>query len=219
MTLKIVSLTPARGGSKRIPLKNIKLLNGKPLLSYVIEASLRSCVDETWVSTDSLLIKETALKYGAKVIDRPSKYATDNSPSEDVIKHFLEHNNCDIIVLIEPTHPFLTTTDINSAIEIFLNGNYDSLVALEHKKYFLWRIDRDAAVPINYDYRKRPRTQDFSGCYIETGGLWITTVEAFKESGCRLSGRIGYYILPHFSIDIDNAIDFRIAECMIPFRT
>ena len=215
---KIVSLVPARGGSKRIPLKNIKSLNGKPLLSYVVEASLHSCVDETWVSTDSSLIKEVALKYGAKVIDRPPQYAMDYSPSEDVIKHFLMHNDCDVIVLIEPTHPFLTSDDINAAIEIFLSGDYDSLVTLERKKIFLWQIDKDIAYPTNYNYRRRPRMQDFNGCYVETGGLWITTVDAFKESGSRLSGCIGYYILPHFSIDIDDPTDFRIAECMMSFR-
>jgi len=218
MTLKIVSLIPARGGSKRIPLKNIKSLNGKPLLSYVVEASLHSSVDETWVSTDSSLIKKVALKYGAKVIDRPPEYATDYSPSEDVIMHFLMHNECDAIVLIEPTHPFLTSDDINAAIDVFFSGDYDSLVALEHKKFFLWQIDKDIAYPMNYNYRRRPRMQDFDGCYVETGGLWITKADAFKASGSRLSGCIGYYILPHFSIDIDDIVDFRIAECMMNFK-
>ena len=127
LKMKTVAIIPARGGSKRIPRKNIKLLNGKPLIAYVIEASLKAYHFNggVYVSTDDSEIKNISQKYGALVIDRPTELATDLSTTEEVIAHFLKQVPCDILVIIEATHPVISTADINGALTKFFEINCD----------------------------------------------------------------------------------------------
>ena len=214
--VKTVSLIPARGGSKRVPRKNIKKLNGKPLIDYAITASLNSKVDETWVSTEDKEIKKVAIDCGAKVIDRPVELASDTASTESVMLHFAEKVDFDIIVLIEPTYPLIQTKDINNSLDKFITSKVDSLLTLENKKFFLWKlIDEHITKPINFDPNNRPRYQDFEGIYVEEGGIFITTKKNLLKTKCRINGRIGYYILDHPSIDIDTEIDFKIAEMLL----
>jgi len=214
--VKTVSLIPARGGSKRLPRKNIKKLNGKPLIDYAIKASLNSKVDETWVSTEDKEIKKIAINCGARVIDRPIELASDTASTESVMLHFAEKIDFDIIVLIEPTYPLIQTKDINNSLDKFITSKVDSLLTLENKKFFLWKlIDEYITVPINFDPNNRPRYQDFEGVYVEEGGIFITTKKNLLKTKCRINGRIGYYILDHPSIDIDNEVDFKIAEMLL----
>ena len=135
--MKIVALIPARGGSKRLPRKNIKSLCGRPLIDYAIKASLNSNVDETWVSTEDKEIKNIALKCSAKVLDRPKELASDTSTQEEVMAHFTDNIDYDIIVLIEPTYPLIQTQDIDLALDKFIKKNCDSLLTLENKKFFI----------------------------------------------------------------------------------
>ena len=104
---KIVSVILARGGSKGIPQKNITDVNGQPLISYTIETSINSNVSKTWVSTDNDEIKSISLKYGAKVLDRPLKYATDISKSEDALLHFA--NNVDFDISLNNSLEFISS--------------------------------------------------------------------------------------------------------------
>lgn len=214
--MKTIILIPARGGSKRLPRKNIKNLCGRPLIDYAIKASLNSNVDETWVSTEDKEIKNIALKCGAKVIDRPEELASDTSTQEAVMIHFTEHIAYDIIVLIEPTYPLIQTRDIDLALNKFIKTKCDSLLTLENKNFFIWKLlHKEEAVPVNLNPEKRPRYQEFEGIYVEEGGIYITTRENFFKSKCRVNGKIGYYILQHPSIDIDTEIDFKIAEVLL----
>jgi len=213
MQPKITLLIPARGGSKRIPKKNIKLLKGKPLIAHPIESSLKSKVDEVWVSTDSKEIKNISQKYGANVLDRPSELATDYSATEEAIEHFLNNVDCDILMILEATRPQISTNDINNMIDSFLNSDCDSYVGLEIRKDFLWNINQRYAKPLNYNPLSRIRSQDFEGIYIESG-MWITTRTAFQKSKCRISDKIGYYIIPHPCIDIDDERDFKTLEAL-----
>lgn len=214
--MKIIALIPARGGSKRILRKNIKKLNNVPLIAYVIESALKSDIDEVWVSTEDEEIKKISQRYGALVLDRPVELATDNSTTEVVIEHFLDNISCDILIIIEPPHPLISSADINEALAKFIKIQCDSMVTLERKKLFLWEtVDNELAKPINFDPVNRPRMQNFEGVFLDTVGMWITTVEAFNKSKCRVSGKIGYYIAPHVSIDIDDEMDFKIAEVLI----
>jgi len=212
--MKVVSLIPARGGSKRVPRKNIKEFCGKPLMWYAIDASLRSLVWETWVSTEDEEIKEIAKGFGAQVLDRPDELAEDDVSQEEVMMHFSEHVNYDVIILIEPTYPLIQSRDITMAYNTFIRGNYDSLLTLMNKKWFIWDINKEAC-PMNYKLGERPNMQDFKGIYAEEGGIYITTKKAFLKSKCRLSGKIGYYLLRHPSIDIDTEEDFKVAEMMM----
>ena len=100
--MKVVSVIPARGGSKGIPLKNIVELGGKPLISYTIEASKQSNVDETWVSTDSMKIGTIAGAFGAKIVLRPDDISTDTSQSEEALLHAARDGDFDVMVFIQP---------------------------------------------------------------------------------------------------------------------
>lgn len=218
--MKIVSLIPARGGSKRLPRKNILNLVGRPLIDYAIKASMDSKIDETWLSTEDKEIKKIALKCGAKILDRPKELAEDNTSTESVMFHFSKEVDCDIIVLIEPTYPMIQKKDIDGALTKFFDFECDSLLTLVNKKFFVWELKNDVeASPRNYSPKKRPRYQNFDGFYVEEGGIYITKKDTFLETECRLNGKIGYYILDHPSIDIDNEIDFKIAETLIKWYT
>lgn len=212
--MKVVSLIPARGGSKRVPRKNIKPLCGKPLIWYAIDASLRSLVWETWVSTEDPEIKKVAEDFKVQVLDRPEELAKDDISQERVMMHFTEHVDYDVMILVEPTYPLIQVRDINRAYNTFIRGDYDSLLTLINKKWFIWDIDKERR-PMNYELDNRPNMQDFKGIYIEEGGIYVTTKKSFLKSKCRLSGKIGCYVLQHPSIDIDTEEDFKVAEAMI----
>ena len=122
--MKIVSLIPARGGSKEIPDKNIVNLNGKPLIYYTIQASKNSSIDETWVSTNSSKISVISEGYGANIIKRPHDISKDDSKSEEALIHFAERVDFDIIVFIQATSPLLTSKYINLGLDMM--KKYDS---------------------------------------------------------------------------------------------
>ena len=124
--MNIVSIVPARGGSKGIPRKNIKLLNGKPVIFYSIEAS-KSCslINKTYVSTEDDEISDISKDFGANIINRPLELASDTSSSIDVIIHaldYLENKEAlpDAFVLLQPTSPLRTSVDIENAVNLFM---------------------------------------------------------------------------------------------------
>lgn len=210
---KIIALIPARGGSKRIPRKNIKLLNGKPLISYVINSLSSSNVDEVWVSTDDDEIAVISERLGANVLKRPLNLATDEIKTESVMKHFSDKISCDAIMLCEATQPTLTSEDINISLKKYSDGDYDSLALFSGQSFSCWTIENEIPKS-HFDLKNRLRSQDMKQIYSECG-LWITKRDAFEKSGCRLSGKIGYHIVSHPVIDIDNEIDFKIAELLL----
>ena len=214
--LKIVALIPARGGSKGIPGKNIKQLGGKPLIAYAIEATQDvPGVDETYVSTDSEKITDVAMAFGARVISRPKKYATDTASSELALLHFARKVSFDILVFLQCTSPFTLKEDIAGALDFFQKKKLDSLVTVEEDLPFLWN---GKAKPINYDFRKRPRRQEREMTYRETGAFYITTRNGLLGSKNRLHGKIGLYVMPRIrSLEIDSPDDFLQAELAINF--
>jgi len=206
MSEKIVSVILARGGSKTIPGKNLHDLNGYPLIYYTINASKKSMVDETWLSTEDQKIKEVALSYDINVLDRPQEYATDLSSSEDALLHFAENVDFDILVFIQPTSPLLKSKDINRGIKKILHGECDSLLSLSVANDLLvW--DEDIQ-PINYDPMNRGRRQDRGDLYIENGAFYITRKKNLLYSKCRISGKIGFVQIPYWrSFQIDDYDD------------
>ena len=205
MNKKIVSVILARGGSKGIPQKNIVDINGQPLISYTIETSINSNVSKTWVSTDDDEIKSISLKYGAKVLDRPLKYATDISKSEDALLHFANNVDFDILVFIQPTSPLLKPKYINEGIKMI--DQYDSVFSV-YKEHWLPRWSKDIK-PINWDINNRPRRQDKNEQYVENGAFYITKKENLIKSNLRYSGNIGIVEMPfEESFQIDNKNNF-----------
>ena len=212
MNKKIVSVILARGGSKGIPQKNIVDINGQPLISYTIETSINSNVSKTWVRTDDDEIKSISLKYGAKVLDRPLKYATDISKSEDALLHFANNVDFDILVFIQPTSPLLKPKYINEGIKMI--DQYDSVFSV-YKEHWLPRWSKDIK-PINWDINNRPRRQDKNEQYVENGAFYITKKENLIKSNLRYSGNIGIVEMPfEESFQIDNKNDLKLIQNII----
>ncbi|MDA9710650.1 acylneuraminate cytidylyltransferase family protein [Candidatus Pelagibacter sp.] len=207
--MKVVSLIPARQGSKGIPNKNLINLCGKPLIYYSIKASENSIVEETWVSSDSNEILEVSKNLGAKTIKRPSKISNDQSTSEEALLHFASNVEFDIIVFIQCTSPQIESNDINQGIEKM--KNYDSVVSVCETSQMFW----DSNGPL-YDLNNRYRRQDGVKKYLETGSFFITTKNNLLKSNNRLSGNIGFVEIPKSrSFDIDTYEDLKIVETLI----
>lgn len=206
--MKVTSVIPARGNSKGIPLKNIVSLNGEPLISYSIKASLQSNVDETWVSTDSKKIAIISEGYGAKIEMRPSYLADDVIMPDQTLIHFATKQMFDILVFIQPTSPLIKPEYINIGIEMMKTGDYDSLFTVT-EEHWLPRWDEDIK-PIDWDVTDRPRRQDKQKSFIENGMMYITTLDSLLETELRYGGRKGFIKIPlidSFQVDTQEDLD------------
>ncbi len=213
--MKIVSVILARGGSKEIPQKNIIDLNGKPLIAYTIEASQKSNVNSTWVSTDCKKIKKISEKYNAHIIDRPKEISKDFSQSEDALLHFAKKIDFDILVFIQPTSPLLKADDINQGIKLLLNDDSCSSVFSVYKQHWLpkWSLD---IKPINWDVNNRPMRQEVNEEYIENGAFYITRKDDLLYSKLRYSGKKNVVIMPYLrSFQIDTLDDLNLIKGLL----
>jgi CMP-N-acetylneuraminic acid synthetase len=217
--MKNVALIPLRGGSKGILKKNIRLLNGKPLCAWVLEAAVSATfVDEVYVSTECEEIKETvnSLNLGIKVLKRPSELAADESSTESVIKHFYDNVSFDRLIMIQATSPLLKSSHLDEAIRQFDLNNLESLISVRLLKQFLWNED---GTPTNYDPQMRPRRQNFRGQIVENGAFYITTNSQFSKTFCRVGPKVGFYEMSDTeSIEIDELIDFECASVFLKFQ-
>lgn len=213
---RIVALVPLRGGSKSIIKKNIKSIAGKPLCEWVLSASAMSkYVDEVYVSTESEEIKNVvnSLNLNVKIIDRPVELAQDKSSTEDVMLHFMDKVNFDLLVTIQATSPLTDVADIDAAIESFFKNNYDSLLTVVRSKRFLWA---EGGLPVNYEPGNRPRRQDFDGTLIENGAFYLTSHAVLQKEKCRLGGYIGFHIMDEETLqEIDEPNDWSIVKMML----
>jgi len=218
--MKVLSIIPARGDSKGIPLKNLVKINGKPLLYYSIKASLESkLINRTIVSTDNKKIAETAKWLGSEIIKRPKKLSGDTIRIEPVIDHVLEYLKKnenyvpDIIVLLQNTSPLRKSKHIDEAIKLLKKGKYDSIISGYKSHSFSWKIENNLAKPINYNPKNRPNRQEIKSFFIENGAIYVTKYSLFKKSKCRISGKIGFYnMLEELSYQIDSPTDLLIVE-------
>tara|TARA_R110002167_G_scaffold355508_1_gene569904 strand:+ start:2618 stop:3253 length:636 start_codon:yes stop_codon:yes gene_type:complete len=209
--MKIVSVIPARGGSKGIPLKNLVDIKGKPLIYYSIQSSLKSNVDDTWVSTDSVRISNIANGLGARVQMRPEEISTDTSPSEETLLHFTENNDFDIMVFIQATSPLIKSTDINKGLEMM--DKYDSVFSVYREHWIpRWSLK----VESEWDIYNRPMRQQVEEHYVENGAFYITTRKRLLDSKLRYSGRIGVVEMPlERSFQIDTYDDLSLIKKLI----
>jgi len=219
--MKIVSVIPARGGSKAVPRKNIKLLDGKPLISYIINSSLASnYVSETYVSTEDEEIARVSQEYGATVIKRPIKLSKDNTSSEDVLLHFANNVDFDVLVFLQCTSPLTKKEDIDGAIELYNSKKFNSVLSVCDNTGgffcggFLWD---ENGTSNNYDYKKRPRRQDMKKLYRENGAIYIISKKDLIKNKNRLCGKIGLYVMPQKrSFEIDEPEDFGLLNRIFP---
>lgn len=218
--MKTIAFIPVRGGSKSIPLKNVKSFCGKPLVYWTARAAQYAKeIDEVIIGTDSEEIKKTVLAFGfnkLKVYDRSKVNAADSSSTESVMLEYLNGvnlNSLDTFVLIQATSPFLSQTDLSKGILQLKNSKSDSLLSCAIVKRFFWNKEGKA---MNYDFKNRPRRQDFEGTLIENGAFYINTVSNILKFGNRLSGNIEIYQMPEYSMtEIDEPDDWVYAEYLM----
>ena len=215
--MKKIAFIPVRGGSKSIPLKNIKLFCGKPLVFWTVDA-LNSVeeIDEIIVATDSDEIKKVVNTFGYKkvsIFHRSNQNATDTASTESVMLEYLEQNtldNEDIFILVQATSPLTESKHFTEALSIYQTKKHDSLLTCVRNYRFYWKED---GLPINYDYNNRPRRQSFDGCLMENGAFYINRVGNIKKHKNRLSKNIGIYEMPEYtSFEIDEPHDWIILE-------
>ena len=220
---RILAIIPARGGSKGVPRKNIRLLAEKPLIVYTIEAALKSkYIDKVIVSTEDDEIARMSREYAAEVVKRPEELAIDVAPTEPVLAHVVkwlkEHEGYkpDIVVLLQPTSPLRNSKHIDEAVGIFLNSDYNSLLSVYPSYAFIWKAREKGAYPRNHNFKNRPRRQDREPEYTENGAIYITKYETLMKQHRILNGKIGLYIMPkEASIEIDTEVDFWLCEQII----
>jgi len=215
-----IAFIPVRGGSKSIPLKNIKPLRGRPLLYYAVAACAEAAgVGDIYVATDSDEIKRTALSFGfpgLHVYDRSPENAADTSSTEGVMAEFIQAaalSPDEVFVLVQATNPFITGPDIDGALAMYSSGGHGSVFSAVRSKRFFWNND---GTPVNYDFTARPRRQDLNGLFMENGAFYINSVRGIMETGNRIKGPVGIYEMPeHSGFEIDEPDDWDIAEMLL----
>lgn len=226
----IIAIIPARGGSKSLPHKNIRLLNGKPLIYYTIAAAKKSkYLQRLLVSTEDNQIAEIARGYGAEVIDRPKALAQDDTPSRPVYQHVISHleeienYRSDIIVALQPTSPCRLVEDIDGAIEMFLKTDCDSVVGVcetEHSPYWTFILERNRLKPVLPGWEKIYQRQLAPKTYRLNGAVYVIHRDVIMEHKKGVMGsNIRPFIMPlERSVDIDSELDLKLTELLIMER-
>lgn len=215
MLKKNIAIIPARGGSKRIPEKNIQLFVGVPLLVHSIQYALANneIIGEVYVSTDDEKIKKIATENGAKVIDRPIQFSGDFEPTISALKHVLESIEFDVenVILLQPTNPLRPDNLLKEAFEIYKKGKYDSLFTVTRNHHKLGKIENNKFIPFNYTIGQR--SQDLEPLFFENGLLYITKASLILDD-IIISGSAFPFEVNHIfaNVDIDTPEDLEYGE-------
>lgn len=229
MEKKFLGLIPARGGSKSIPLKNIKLLHGKPLIAYTIEEALKSeYLDKVIVSTDNAQISQISKEYGAEVpFIRPKELATDTSPTLPVIQHALMYLESEgyipnFVVLLQPTSPLRKVKHIDSAIKKILDTGADTVISLTESEihpYWMRNLEGDKVYPFIETDKNLLRRQDLPVVYKLNGAVIVNKREVILSGKEWQKQDVRAIIMDNIhSIDIDTPLDFYIAEKLMELK-
>lgn len=223
--MKILGLIPARGGSKGVPKKNIKLLGEKPLIAYTIHAALESNqFSEVIVSTDNIEIAEVAEQFGAMVpFIRPTHLSTDTAKSIDVVIHALKTlektgKNFDAVCLLQPTNPFRGGNLIKNCIDKFQEKDFDAVVSVERVPAEYnphWQFHQDASgflKIVTGENEIISRRQDLPITYKRDGSIYLTKVQIIKEFNSFYGCKLGFVEVPEGQINIDTIEDWIKAE-------
>lgn len=222
--METLCVIPARGGSKGIPRKNVRLLAGKPLLAHALEKAHASrFIDRVVVSTDDPDIAQVARSWGADVIHRPPELSTDTASSESALLHALdtlaesESYRPDVLVFIQCTAPLMTVADVDRAIETRLTEDADVTFTVSTFYHFLWRqTESGDAVGINHDKRIRPMRQQREPQFVENGAIYCMKVDGFLQARHRFFGKtVMVEMPPEHSQEIDEPLDFQFIELMM----
>ena len=223
MKSKILAIIPARGGSKGVPRKNIKDLNGKPLIAYTIEASINSSfINTTIVSSEDEEILKVSKKFGAEIIKRPLELASDTASTIPVITHAIEEllsksREFDIVMILQPTSPLRDNLDIDSAIKSFINSDVDALISvvepdIEVLKSFIVNDNGylQGAFDDKYPFTRR---QDLPTAYLANGAIYMIKTKLFLKNQTLIAEKTLPFVMPKSkSVNIDTLEDFNRAK-------
>jgi CMP-N,N'-diacetyllegionaminic acid synthase len=224
---KLLAIIPARGGSKRLPRKNVLDLAGKPLIAWTIDAALQSkYIDRIVVSTDDQEIADVSKQYGADIpFMRPDKLATDGATSVDVVLHLLDQletdEEYDYIILLQPTSPLRTTQNIDESVELLQSKNSDSVISVckaEHSPLWCNTLpeDDDLCGFITESIVNK-RSQDLEQYYRLNGAIYLCCINSLKKESTFFlkSNCLAYKMEQEQSVDIDTKVDFMLAEILV----
>ncbi len=216
--IEVLIIIPARGGSRGIPRKNIRALNGKPLIQYSIETSLQSRYSpDVYVSSDDDEILLLAQRFGSKTYKRPAKLGdaitTLDPVIEDAYRHIsaTENKKYELVITVQPTSPLLKTSTLDSAIDVFLQKeDVDVLISAKEKRHLTWRKEQGQFIP---NYKERLNRQQLPAIYEETGSFVICRSSNIDNYHKRIAGKVELINLPkHEAIDIDDYEDWALCE-------
>ena len=222
MNKTFLAIIPARGGSKRLPRKNILDLCGKPLISWSIDAALKSkYISKVVVSSDDEEILNISSNFGADIIKRPYELANDTATTFDAVKHTIDNfENYDYIVLLQPTSPLRNENQIDEAIELLEEKQADAIVSvceMDHSPLWSNTLPKDGNMN-NFlkDEILNKRSQDLEKYYRLNGAIYICKTEKLIENkSFLLKDNIFAYIMNREnSVDIDEEIDFKMANML-----
>jgi CMP-N-acetylneuraminic acid synthetase len=223
----VLALIPARGGSKGVRRKNLRLVGGKPLLEYTVSAARRSAlVERTFVSSEDAEILELAASLGAEQVRRPADFATDEASAVDVVMHFIEwlpeelrrQNPC--IVYLQPTSPLRTSKHIDAALCRMAELNRTTLLSvteLTASPYKSFKIDENGRLQSLFDEKlSNCRRQDLPATYIPNGAIYVFRVSDFLErGGFPSNGSVPFVMSKQESADIDTEEDLVLVEKLL----
>jgi len=226
MAPNILGLIPARGGSKGVLRKNIRIVAGKPLISYSIQAALKSgLLNPVIVSTDDREIAEVSATFGAEVLMRPDYLAGDETPMIPVIRHVIEqlererYIHFDYCVLLQPTAPMRTAEDINATVNILMETGADSVVSVykvsDHHPSRMYRIENDRLIPLQGEPQNRLR-QSLPPVYHRNGAVYAFQRSLIERADTIIGPDVRPYVMPEDrSVNIDNEIDLLLADLLL----
>jgi N-acylneuraminate cytidylyltransferase len=220
--MKNIAIIPARGGSKRIPEKNIQLFGGVPLLVHSIQYALANneIIDAVYISTDDAEIKKIALANGAKVIDRPAAISGDLEPTVSALKHVLHSIEADVenVVLLQPTNPLRPQNLLKEAFEMYQKENCDSLFTVTRNHHKLGKIIENKFQPFNYSIGQR--SQDLEPLFFENGLLYIAKASLILDDIIISESAFPFEVNHIFAnVDIDTKEDMEYAEYLLRKHT
>ena len=224
---RILAIIPARGGSKRIPGKNLIPINGKPMLVYSIEHALSTPgIQRVVVSTDNPEIARVSRTHGAEVVHRPPEISTDTSSSESALCHCLDYlrdreaYEPELVVFLQATSPLRQLDDIQNAIASLIAEQADSLFGAVPIEGYVWRETNDSISPINYDSVNRPRRQDLTErIWEENGSIYIFKPWVIRKFNSRLGGKVVMFPMARLdSYQVDEKKDIVLMEKILSLR-
>jgi CMP-N,N'-diacetyllegionaminic acid synthase len=231
--LKTLAVIPARGGSKGVTRKNIRLVGGKPLIAYTIEAALavRDRLHRLIISTDDEEIARIAVSYGAEApFIRPTELGGDKVPMVPVLKHAvrtieeIDGVNLDWVLLLQPTCPFRAPQDILAALNMAGKGGCDSVISvvrvLAHHPALMKKIENDRLLPFVIDEVEGTRRQDYAPpAYMRNGCIYLTRRDNLMENDSIWGKVIRPYIMPEErSVNVDSELDLKLVDFILQER-